>query len=172
MTIDSRGKTIFFESEMPAETPVEKVYSIVVSYSHVQHKKDDVSKRINEQIYEKEQKLQVNYEAKSWNFHPLSTMFVWQHWMNPLTEAVGELVTKGGKRLEEIMRLCVWVQNPVSAITYFSSTLFFCFLSFFHDINFPARLQLSCTALTFRRDFSFLTYTTLIFRHDLLCHDL
>ena len=56
---------------MPAETPVEKVYSIVVSYSHVQHKKDDVSssqehsKRINEQIYEKEQKLQVNYEAKS-----------------------------------------------------------------------------------------------------------
>ena len=56
---------------MPAETPVGKVYSIVVSYSHVQHKKDDVcsseelSKRINEQIYEKEQKLQVNYEAKS-----------------------------------------------------------------------------------------------------------
>ena len=50
---------------MLAETPVEKVYSIVVSYSHVQHKKDDVCKRINGQIYEKEQKLQVNYEAKS-----------------------------------------------------------------------------------------------------------
>lgn len=53
-------------------------------YSHVQHKKNDIcsseqlSKRIDEQIYEEEQELQINYEAKSWNFHPLSTMFVWQ----------------------------------------------------------------------------------------------
>ena len=55
------------------------------------------------------------------------------------------------------------VRDQVSAISYFSSNLFF------HDFNFPSRLQLSYTTSTLFHDFNFPAQLTFFSRIQLSC---